>query len=381
MTDIRSIEPALEAARRALRLLDEEHVPAPLRRVVAASGRRLPPPLAQTLCDHLERLDWLREKALEQLGDGVEGAPRLFLERPEGWESDLDDLVARREEESERRSEQSLQAANARLESRVSTLAAELAAVRADMTALREVDRSDAERARLSEANRALRQRIVALERQVAIEREQAGEVERLLAEADRRIVELRRRGRVDREVDRAVAPAVVGVGDPLALARSLDQLMASLVRVAQGDDSVDPPPPVRLPPGVRPDRAESIDWLLGEQRPISVLVDGYNVAFELVPTPDAAARLRVVQIGARLRRLADGPLTVVVVWDSDVDVDAHRSDGVDVRYVPSADASIVDMAGPGSVVVTNDRAVREESQRRGAVALWSHALVSWSSR
>lgn len=381
MTDIRSIEPALEAARRALRLLDDDHVPVPLRRVVATSGKRLPPPLAQTLRDHLDRLDWLRGKALEQLDVEVDGAARLFLERPEGWEAALHDIEAFHAEVSERRAEESLEAANKRLERKVEALAGELAAARADLVSVREVDRSDADRARLSEANKALRRRIAELERQLAVEKEQVAEVERLLAEADRRIVELRRRNRTEREADRATAPSVVGVGDPLALARSLDQLIASLARVAVGGDTVDPVPPVRLPPGIRPDRVDSIEWLLGEQRPLTVLIDGYNLAFELVSTPDAAARIRVEQIGARLRRLADGPLTVIVVWDSELEVGGRRADGVDVRYAPSADAALVELAAPGSVVISNDRAVREASERNGAVALWSNALASWSSR
>jgi hypothetical protein len=47
---------------------------------------------------------------------------------------------------------------------------------------------------------------------------------------------------------------------------------------------------------------------------------------------------------------------------------------------VASADEEIISLAGqvPGLVVITSDRRVREEAEARGAIGLWSEALVDW---
>jgi rRNA-processing protein FCF1 len=51
------------------------------------------------------------------------------------------------------------------------------------------------------------------------------------------------------------------------------------------------------------------------------------------------------------------------------------------VAYVTSADAAIVERASKlrrDRVVITSDRAVREEAERVGAIGLWSSALCRW---
>ncbi|HSR15946.1 MAG TPA: hypothetical protein VLL51_09350, partial [Gemmatimonadales bacterium] len=83
--------PALEAARRSLRFLDTDQIPADLRPVAGHSGR-LTPNLAGVVVRALERYDWLRTGAAEAWPEadvdagGAEGASALFLLRPEGWE-------------------------------------------------------------------------------------------------------------------------------------------------------------------------------------------------------------------------------------------------------------------------------------------------------
>ncbi|MGF1666844.1 MAG: hypothetical protein ACFCVC_11310, partial [Acidimicrobiia bacterium] len=136
MADPRLIRPALEAARKALRLLDEEHVPIGLRRVVAASGRRLPAPLERTLIDHLERLDWLRAEAAGHLDDR-HTASVLFLERPDGWEETAAALEAVRNDATAERLLESTEAANARLLARLAGQTEELRAARAETERLR----------------------------------------------------------------------------------------------------------------------------------------------------------------------------------------------------------------------------------------------------
>jgi phage shock protein A len=382
VVDARLIQPALEAARKALRLLDEDHVPAGLRRVAAWSGPRLPAPLERTLAEHLERLDWLRDKAVEHLPGDADAASRAFLERPGDWQTILDERASLRAGQDHDRLVESLESANARLSAQVAGLAADLTRAREDVERLRLESRIDAERERLSQANRELRARIGSLERLVEDQRSQGEALEGLLAEADRRISELKRRlSSADRES--AVAggspiPRVFGAGDPLALARSLDQLVEALARV---DVEVARPPvsaELALPVGIRPDHSTAIEWMLGLPRPVTVLIDGYNVGHELSSNPDAAVRMRLEHVASRLRRLAEGPLRVIIFWDSGIDPTGWRSQGVDVRYVPSADDAIVEQSGPGTVVISSDRAVREASEARGSVGLWSQALSSW---
>ena len=86
-----------------------------------------------------------------------------------------------------------------------------------------------------------------------------------------------------------------------------------------------------------------------------------------------------------RLRALARPPRSVTVVYDSQLEgsdgFKVQGVSGVSVRFTApgsSADDVIVGMAAPGTVVISNDRAVRERSERNGAVALWSEALVAW---
>jgi hypothetical protein len=384
VTDPRLLRPALDAARKALRLLDEEHVPVGLRRVVAASGRRLPAPLERTLIDHLERLDWLRTEALGHLDDG-HTASRLFLERPDGWEETAAGLEAVRGDATAERLLQSSEAVNARLLAKVAGQTEGLRAARAEIERLRLESRSDPERTRLVESNRDLRDRMASAERAVLAEARRSDELERLLGEADRRIAELRRRSRVgQREAPAPGAPQVFGAGDPLALARSLDHLLETLAR-RSGPERLDVKGPAAetfvLPQGVRPDQAEAVEWFLSLPRPVVVLIDGYNVGHELASVPDSGVRLRVEQMASRMRRMAEAPMTVVVFWDSRTDTDGWRSGGVDVRYVPSADEAIVEQSGRGVVVVSSDRAVREAAERKGAVGLWSQALLAWMAR
>ena len=78
------VAPAIKAARAALRRLDEDDVPARLRKVAAYQGGRLPAPLARKLLAALNDDEWLRGKALEELTDASGGA-QLFLERLDGW--------------------------------------------------------------------------------------------------------------------------------------------------------------------------------------------------------------------------------------------------------------------------------------------------------
>jgi hypothetical protein len=127
-----------------------------------------------------------------------------------------------------------------------------------------------------------------------------------------------------------------------------------------------------------------AIDWLLEGRSPVTVLIDGYNIAHELSPEPTASVRARVDHAAARLRRLAESPLTAVVMWDSRLSEDRRDVAGAVVRFVPNADDALVAEAAAVAgdvVVITSDREVRERSEAVGAVGLWSQALLAWMQR
>lgn len=393
------LEPALDAARRALRELDDDRVPARLRKVAASSARRLPGPFADSLTAALDADPWLRGLALDAWEeadpddpDGPRAVSALFLARPDGWVARVAErlegleraAVAARAEEAERRSVD--------LEERVRALEARLEEERT-RARRREADLRDArqdEMARLSDAVADLRRRLSAAEAAAAGEAERTARLRSDLAEADARISVLRdrllRERRAARGTDDHAAGGVgrFGRGDPVETARMLDQLVEA-VRPSSGTSvSPEEATPVGLPAGTRPDRAEAIEWLLGLGRPSTLVVDGYNVAHALDPDPGPTVRARVVHALERVRRLADGPVAVVVFWDSADEWGAREAGGVRIRFVPDADAAVVAEAASVSgtvVVVSADREVRERAQASGAVGLWSGALLDWMDR
>ncbi len=114
------------------------------------------------------------------------------------------------------------------------------------------------------------------------------------------------------------------------------------------------------------------------------VVVDGHNVAHDLGPHPGRTARDRIVSEVARLRRLADGPVSAIVFFDTDKDAETHTNFGVAVRYVEDADAAIeavVAAADVDCIVISTDKGVRERTAAHGALTLWGTALSDWIMR
>jgi hypothetical protein len=389
--------PALDAARAALRGMDESEVPAPLRRVAASSARRLPAPMAARLRGALESSEWLRGKALEawEEADPNDPDPRsaasaLLLRRPAGWEERVAAIrVAEAHRDRERRIAE-LERANAALAARLAEAEHRLEEER------RRTEEARAAAAEFSAAGKAARRidpaagwqkRLHEAEGRLADATGERDELAAALTEADERIqtlrAKLRRAPRASRPGE-AAGPALFGRGTPLELARTLD-LLAEVVRTPAPAGRRKPPAPrFAFPVGVRPDRAEAINWLLAREEAVTVLLDGYNVAHELDPSPTGTTRRRVEHLAARLRRLAEGPRRVVVFWDSAAETDRRSVSGVEVQFVPSADAAIVEAARVlrgAVVVVSSDREVRERSEAAGARAVWGSALVEWEGR
>ncbi|MEE9228465.1 MAG: NYN domain-containing protein, partial [Acidimicrobiia bacterium] len=130
-----------------------------------------------------------------------------------------------------------------------------------------------------------------------------------------------------------------------------------------------------------------AVEWLLRQPQPFTMVVDGYNVAFQLVGESTRAARDRVNEELSRLRLRTMTPTQVTVVYDSSVNSEVETAPGpggIRVRFTREghiADEEIAEIVstldGP-VVVVSSDREVREGTAELGAVVLWSEALVEW---
>jgi len=389
---------ALDCARTVLRDLDADQVPARLRPVVAHAGD-LTPPLADRLARELDRLDWLREKSVEQWkgidpdADGPDRASALFLLRPEGWVVDFGRLVgesaaasAEGATKKDPRLERDLTAA--REKSKASAKEADALRRRvADLEqAAREPDRSRAASASrdaeaLTSARRdhaaelaEIQARLAAAEGEARAAKEAARQARQERADAQRLLDDARDAGSwIDR--------------DPVELAIHLDTVAAQARPERPHRAEEGTLPPVSLPGGVRPDSAAAIEEVLRSTGPVAVFVDGYNAGLALFPsgTP-GEVRSRLEDVLRRLRRLGAPRITVTVVWDSAAGHDGERvPDGLDVRFAPPgvpADDVLVDLAGSTdrAVVVSNDREVRERAADDGALVLWSTALVEWET-
>ncbi|MBT8247220.1 MAG: NYN domain-containing protein [Acidimicrobiia bacterium] len=397
------VHTAIEAGRTALRRLDDDDVPAKLRKVAAHQGGRLPVPLSKALIAALDDDEWLREKAIEELevddpaAEGPAGAAALFLLRPEGWEfelgrrverlaqtkasgrvSELDGLVAEakaREAEAKKR----WQAAKRQIKDLERLRREEVEAVRAQLRELREADRvEDEEHARLvGELEEARSRAEAAHQKEIA-----AGETLK---------ARLRKAENLRADVEKRVQSGGTawGSGDPIALARHLD----TLVRTVEADPALlEFTKPTRerawkLPPGARPDDRNAVDWLARQPRPFTLLVDGYNVTFRLSGGPDAAARERLNEELSRFKLRAKTPVNVVVVYDSAISPEVETGagpGGIWLRYTKlglTADDEIRRLAAETVeplAVVSSDREVREGSEQFGAIVIWSEALVAW---
>ncbi len=391
------LEPVLDAALRVLRDLEPEAVPAPVRKVAGYTGKkRMPPPYARSLYVELDGNDWLREKVTDAMveadpdaDDLRMAAAGLFLHRPDGWQDRFDELLADQEEN--------------RLGSEVASLEQTLERMKISLEASREKERrvrgaledlraetekklkefraaADAARASAAEPTTELQRAVDRGEAEIARLREE-------LREADARVDSLKtmllRERRVEREGFEGSTPAVWTTGDALERARLLDEVMAAMrPRTTGAEIGVHGPGALDIPDGIRPDQIDAIRWMLQLERPVTLVVDGYNVSFQLdesrFSTPDLRDRVREELV--RLRRLAAGPMPVVLVFDSSEE-EATIPGPVEVRFVPSADDEIVRLAAqlPGDVVVVStDREVRERAEMNGAIALWSDALVGW---
>jgi YacP-like NYN domain-containing protein len=393
----RSFDDVVRIARSVVRDLDLDDLPPALRPVERYSGGRLPPPLAGALLNAIVENDWFREQIADR-GPFDNPLVQGFVDQPTSWwqgvatrivesEAAASDALNRKQADELRAAATQLGEAKRRIE-----------ALRKELTAaekLEDVDgKIDGLRRRLRDLERtndADRRASMgtAVELQIARkesatlreDRENArSEVRKLKAE---RATMLRQIESGEIEHDRS---------DPVRFARELDQLVAlssGSGPVGSGGSSdaagaeIDRPP--SLPPGARPDSDEAVEWLLDHAPRSRWVIDGYNLSFALgkAMADPAEARREVERRLSRLARRASSG-SVLVVFDSTKEGERAVRSGrlVDIVFAPShqsADDAIVERsAAPYTVVVSNDRELRERSEERGALVLWSDALVAW---
>ena len=397
------LNPAIAAGRTALRRLEDDDVPAKLRKVAAYQGGRLPGPLAKRILGALDEDDWLRGKAIDELGDtdpqaaGPDGASALFLLRPDGWEFEIgrrvEALVQKRSESKESELDGQLAAAKQR-EAEAKRRWQEAKRQIKDLEKLRrqEVDEVRAQLRHLREADRiedeTHARRVADLE--AARQEAEAGHRQEVAA-AEALKVRLRKAEEQRTDVEKRIQSGGTawGSGDPIALARHLD----ALVRTVEADPALlEFTKPTRervwkLPPGARPDDRNSMDWLERQPRPFTLLVDGYNVTFGLSGGPEAAARERLNEELSRFKLRAKTPVSVVVVYDSAINSEVETEPGpggVWLRFTRqglTADDEIRRLVAESAdpvAVVSSDREVREGSEQFGAISIWSEALIAW---
>lgn len=397
------LESAIDAARAALRRMDDDDVPARLRPVAKRGDGRLPVPLVKVLLRGLDEDEWLRSKALEAFDHSgfVDPVSRAYLERKPGWwitvveaaaiaeGADAADRVQRLDKELDALRERAA-AGRAKLKGLKQERDAAAAASRASIEDRLQPLRAAASTAR-TERDRALDQ-IDSLRSALETANADRMEAERTAAALSEGIRSARRSAaQLRRSVESGGSESIPK--EPMDVARWLDRVAATLTPYREADtapegaevgvDDVE----VLVPFGVAPDSADAIDALAGLNGR-TVLVDGHNLLGVLDSSTMATGRARrelTASLGKLVRHLGDS--TVEIVFDSDLEEGRPKSvteTGIVVRFAPGdliADDVIVgrvESLRRGAVVISDDREVRERCARLGATALWARALAAW---
>jgi predicted RNA-binding protein with PIN domain/predicted nucleic acid-binding Zn-ribbon protein len=397
------LAPSIDAARAALRDLDEEEVPARLRPIARHGDGNLPLPLARTLLLRIDEDEWFRGKALEALErQGSDDAvSQAFLGREPGWWMAVAEAVAAAEvaDAGERIAERDRAVETLRTKAKADR--AKLKAVRRDLERAEKVSR-DAADERLEPLRAAAATARVDRDRAEAAvaameEAVEAAEADRLDAErtAAGLSEQVRSAKRTAAQLRRSVAAGTSASipREPAEVARWLDRASAALAPYRDATPGSTGVAPLSgkghavVPAGVAPDSAAAVDALAGVDG-LTVLIDGHNLLGVLDASTMATGRARralVAGLGKLARHL--GGSVIEVVFDSDLE-DGRSSTvteaGIVVRFAQGdliADDLIVERTGTlreAAVVVSDDREVRDRCGEYGATVLWSRALAEW---
>jgi predicted RNA-binding protein with PIN domain len=322
----------------------------------------------------------------------------LWLQRPDGWEAQVDQLVAeqadaaaeadlrasvRREEKRRRAAEQvavRLRADIAEREVSIESLRAELDGLRADVVkAEDEVAELRAELVDLRIEARHARDREAAAAARLDAA---LGAPPMSNGDADQRVEEIG--VEAHRSQVNGVDPGAVA-----ELARATRELAGRLEALLPSEA---PPPgpraearrPLRLPGGVIASSAEAAEFLMRSDA--VVLIDGYNVAKLAWPNRTLEAqRTQLLDALENLARRFGSDLTVV--FDGASVVGAHTSRRRLVRVVWSSEGVIADdvirdevrrlPSARAVVVVTNDAEIITDVKALGANVVPSNALLA----
>ncbi len=393
---IAMLRPVVESARGELADMDPDDVPARLRKAAKSSARTLPPPIARSIVNELIESARFRESVRDRFDSGgiTDADLSAFLEDPQ---IGLDLIATRVAASNETDAESDLAAANRKIVSLTGQLKEaklRLKTVRAgQMEALGQAHDSMSEGHKRAEIKNAeLHKTAVALDSEVSRLTDQTDDLRHELTEMQVRLEAAmkRSRRRADSEGTHARgARSDPSPSDPVAFARWLDMVerrarpFRSRTTSRGSFEVLDP---LEVPPGISPEASSTLTSLI-EQGPARFVIDGYNVAGEIHGDRFATREARddVVSRAGRLARSSGAEVIVVFDGPDEDGREGFRSAaGVSVRFSrgEKADDTIVDLvhADPDrTVVVTNDRELRDRCTIDGCVPVWATAFVDWS--
>lgn len=394
--DRKLLEPALRAARKVIADIEVADTPAALRKIKASSARTLPPPLAASLIEQLDKDKWLREEVCkaEEWDAGSSSMPlavsSLFVKRPKGWSARLEKLMADHLEVVEEvdrvqlnrevaKLSRELESARSRAKVAARGAKIEIKALRDQVQHLR--SESGSPKSQEGKSAHALRQQIRTLEQQLAKAEEDRTTA---LTRNQRMKADLLRSRRAKPE-SKSIGERVFGGRTPAALARIIDDLAAAARPDAVAEEVVASERQlIALPNGVSPDNPAAIDWLLARTSSTVLVVDGYNVTWQVDGSTFSSNRARqdlVTRLG-QLKHRAKGPVRVVAVFDSQFGtIVPVLGSAVEVVFAEDADEEVRRLAKKASgdvVVISSDREVQDGSQAGGTLVLWSEAFTRW---
>ncbi len=398
--ELRVLFDVVEVARRELNDRTDDDVPAKLRKVTKSTARELPAPFARSVLNEIRRNESFRASVLGRwTEENVEDPVGLaFLADPEGSADAVENAGLLLDITALDQRVETLSGTVADLDAQLAEAKRRLVVERDSHAAeATEAASLDDEKRRIAAKSRnKLTAALRAAEDQLTARIREIEELRTELADSEARF--RRRKEREKRkpatDQDQRVAQRPVPPTDPVAFAAWLDSVERTQrpYRAAQraasaGQDRE----PLAIPDGVSPDERSAIAALI-DQNPQRIVIDGYNIAGLISSGPLASAANRSTVIAKAERLASVSGARVIVVFDAqgaeprDGDVrEAYMSPGgAEVRFslTRSADDQIVEIIqgdATRSIVITNDRELRERCVIDGCVPVWSSAFVDWS--
>lgn len=389
------LDPVVESAREVLSDMDNDDVPAGLRKVVRSSARRLPPPFAKSVVQELFDSESFRTEVANKylVRETTDEDLVRFLEDPEAG-------IVRIVERSSSSHELNVQTGIAEANRQVSELKSQLVEAKRRVAVLRATHVLEIEASRLSASQgqgraggriRKLSAELSTAQDEISDLTGEVGRLSEMLSATESKLATAIAKGRRREEAGTSSSQESrvdATPSDPLELARWLDAVERNIrpFRVSRGSVSgtrgLDP---LEIKAGVAPDSAQALTSLIG-QSPDRFILDGYNIAGE-INAENFSTRLARDDVIGRAGRLArNSAAEIIVVFDGPEDEGRsgfRSSSGVVVTFSrgETADdviAALVESQPDGTVVVTNDRDLRSRCSVAGCIPIWSTAFLEW---